>query len=97
MPYCLTTRGLHGCRTYQDVEPGGPVVELYINQLVSSTLKWHGQGLTIDQSAALYGPNNTAVTKLVFTSDNNSSDMIAVKLRIPSWVAEGTSEVRTAL
>ena len=80
------------CRLYQGKQPGGPVADLYINQLVSSSLTWPEQGLTINQTATLTGPNNTALTKIAFTA-RTGTDMIVVQLRIPSWVAEGASQV----
>ncbi|DBA96514.1 hypothetical protein WJX77_003023 [Trebouxia sp. C0004] len=80
-------------RLYQAKQPGGPVADLYINQLVSSSLTWPEQGLTINQTATLHGPNNTALTKISFMAETGT-DMIVVQLRIPSWVAEGASQVR---
>ena len=79
-------------RLYQDKQPGAPVADLYINQLVSSSLTWPEQGLTINQTATLNGPNNTALTKIAFTAGTGTG-MIVVQLRIPSWVAEGASQV----
>lgn len=80
-------------RLYPEKQPGGPVADLYINQLVSSSLTWPEQGLTINQTATLNGPNNTALTKIAFTAATETG-MIVVQLRIPSWVAEGASQVR---
>ena len=79
-------------RLHQDKQPGSPVADLYINQLVSSSLTWPEQGLTINQTATLHGPNNMALTKIAFTVATGSG-MIVVQLRIPSWVAEGASQV----
>lgn len=62
--------------------------------MVSSSLYWHDQGLVINQTATFDGPNSTALTKLAITASDAATDMIVIKLRIPSWVAEGTSEVR---
>ena len=84
---CCTPR-----RLYPEKQPGGPVADLYINQLVSSSLTWPEQGLTINQTATLNGPNNTALTKISFTTATETG-MIVVQLRIPSWVAEGASQV----
>lgn len=93
----------HQClsrRLYNDKKPSGPVADLYINQLVSSTLTWPQQGLSLTQTATVHGPSNTALTKIEFTTDSRTdsgtdsgTDMIVVKLRIPSWVTEGMSEV----
>ncbi|KAA6427609.1 MAG: hypothetical protein FRX49_02272 [Trebouxia sp. A1-2] len=80
-------------RLYQNKQPGGPVADLYINQLVSSSLTWPEQGLTVNQTATFNGPNNTAFTKIAFTAGTGTG-MIVVQLRIPSWVAEGASQVR---
>ena len=68
--------------------------ELYINQLVSSSLDWQDVGLRIKQTASFQGPKNTALTKLEFESDSSdASPQVVIKLRIPSWVAEGAAEV----
>ena len=93
MPLNLRSIPLKCCRQNGQQEPGSPVAELYINQLVSSTLSWREQGLTLEQTATLHAPNNTALTRLAITVDNGASDLIVLKLRIPSWVAEGTAEV----
>lgn len=82
------------CRTCKGVKKASePVAELYINQMVSSSLHWQEQGLVINQTATLHGPNSTALTKLAFTASHAATDMLVIKLRIPSWVAEGAAEV----
>ncbi len=53
---------------------------------------WPEQGLTINQTATLHGPNNTALTKIAFMAETGTG-MLVVQLRIPSWVAEGASQV----
>lgn len=85
----------HACRMNKTSEhPAAASAELYVNQLVSSSLDWQDVGLRIKQTASFAGPKNTAVTKLEFESDSgNGSPQVVIKLRIPSWVAEGAAEV----
>ena len=72
--------------------------ELYVNQMVSSSLHWQDVGLHIKQTASFQGPKNTALTKLEILSDSSeaASPQAVIKLRVPGWVHEGTAEVREA-
>lgn len=76
-------------------QPAAASPELYINQMVSSSLDWRDVGLRIKQTASFSGPRNTAFTKLEFESNSSgASPQVVVKLRIPGWVKEGAAEVK---
>ncbi|KAK9805585.1 hypothetical protein WJX72_006497 [[Myrmecia] bisecta] len=77
---------------------GGRILELYVNQMVSSTLKSAELGVAIDQEASLYGPDNTATATLAVKVEEPAADDRAaaardvhLKLRVPHWIVPGKS------
>ncbi len=59
--------------------------EFYVNQFISSTVKWNAKGLTVSQNTN-YPYENTTVIKI-----DSGSAQADIKIRIPSWIASAAT------
>ncbi|KAL6784122.1 hypothetical protein ACKKBG_A04880 [Auxenochlorella protothecoides x Auxenochlorella symbiontica] len=69
--------------------------ELFVNQLVTSSLEWKQQGVVVNQTADMYGPESAARARLVITTaDEAGTAHFVLKWRIPAWTDPAAALVK---
>jgi len=74
--------------------PTGECPHLYVNQYVSSTLKWREEGVELSMEADYYATGSSAWAELLITSAPPAGACFTLMLRIPVWAARDSARIR---
>ncbi|KAK2076024.1 hypothetical protein QBZ16_001360 [Prototheca wickerhamii] len=66
--------------------------ELYVNQMISSEVRWTQLGIRVDQQADLYSPDSVVRTTLTVSSFADAKFLL--KLRVPGWTNASAAVVK---
>ena len=91
-PARSSAAGATASATAAAAAPEPELPQLFINQLVSSTLTWRELGVVLTQEAELYGPETAALVRVTIgiadgsTGGSDGRREFEINWRLPRWV-----------